>query len=74
MFKVMLRALVSWQSGFARYLDLCFGVCLAVLAILWMNPWCAALAMLSLASFIFDFNAVVQRWTMRSAISHKMGR
>jgi len=74
MFKVLLRGMTSWSAGFARYLDLALGCCLLVLAGLWLSPWLGAFGALSLATFVFDLNGRIQRWTMKSALSRGKGR
>ena len=71
MFKVLMRGVVNWTSGFGRYLDLALGVALLFIAWQWQQPVTAAFGALGVVSFIADINGRFQRWTMTRLLAKK---
>ena len=69
MFKVLMRGVVNWTSGFGRYLDLLVGCALLVIGLHWSEPFTIALAAVALLSFAIDFNGRFQRWMMNGMLA-----
>lgn len=69
MFKVLMRGLVGWSSGFGRYLDLMLATVLLVLGYVWSQPWLLVGGVVAGAAFALDANGRFQRWMMNGMLA-----
>lgn len=74
MFKIYMRGVVGWSTGFGRYLDLVAATTLLTLGATWSNGWLVGAGVIALASFAIDFNGRFQRWMMNGMLSRTMGK
>ena len=69
MFRLLMRGVVNWTSGFGRYLDLFVGMMLLVIGLHWSEPFTIAFGVMALLSFAIDFNGRFQRWMMNGMLA-----
>lgn len=74
MFAMYIRGFVLRMTKYGRYTDLLAGVVMLGLAFWWKSPWTAFFGVLSILSYVTDFNGWIQRTTMRIAVNKAAAR